>query len=200
LTTREIREPKQQRSIEKKNKIIKAGLELFSEKGYHNTNTAQIAKRAGVSTGIVYNYFADKKDIFIAVLDYLSTAITDTALSGLHLIEPDFQLDDAVQKVIDTVLDMHLSSNQAHEEIVAMSHLDPDVKDYIKKYEENLVEMLAKLLELHGYHISHPHEKLHVVYDMVENYCHAVLYHKHDCVDSSIMKDIIVKAIVNILK
>ena len=56
----EIREPIQKRSIEKKEKIIKSGFELICEKGYYNTNTAEIAKAAGVSTGIVYQYFKDK--------------------------------------------------------------------------------------------------------------------------------------------
>ena len=41
----EVREPKQERSIEKKNKIVQAGYELFSQVGYYNTNTAQIAKK-----------------------------------------------------------------------------------------------------------------------------------------------------------
>ena len=61
----EIREPIKTTSIEKKQKIIDAGLKLFSEKGYYKTNTAKIAKAAGVSTGIVYQYFNDKKDILI---------------------------------------------------------------------------------------------------------------------------------------
>ena len=43
-----IREPRQKRSIEKKNKIIKAGIELILENGYHSTTTADIAKKAGV--------------------------------------------------------------------------------------------------------------------------------------------------------
>ena len=60
-----IREPVQKRSIEKKEKIIESGFELICEKGYYNTNTAEIAKAAGVSTGIVYNYFKDKHDILI---------------------------------------------------------------------------------------------------------------------------------------
>ena len=64
-----IRQPRQERSIEKKNKIINAGYELFSEVGYYGTNTAEIAKRAGVSTGIVYGYFQDKRDILISVLE-----------------------------------------------------------------------------------------------------------------------------------
>ena len=43
-----VREPRQERSIEKKNRIIDAGYELFSEVGYYGTNTAEIAKKAGV--------------------------------------------------------------------------------------------------------------------------------------------------------
>ena len=65
MTENVIREPIQKRSIEKKEKIIQAGFELICQKGYYNTNTAEIAKAAGVSTGIVYSYFKDKHDILI---------------------------------------------------------------------------------------------------------------------------------------
>ena len=58
----EIRMPTQKRSIEKRNIIIEKGFELMCEEGYYNTNTTQIAKYAGVSTGIIYKYFNDKKD------------------------------------------------------------------------------------------------------------------------------------------
>lgn len=67
--SQEVREPQQQRSIDKKNRIIEAGYELFAKVGYFNTNTSEIAKKAGVSTGIVYGYFHDKRDILIEVLD-----------------------------------------------------------------------------------------------------------------------------------
>ena len=50
----QVREPQQERSIEKKNKIISAAYEVFAEVGYYGANTTDIAKRAGVSTGIVY--------------------------------------------------------------------------------------------------------------------------------------------------
>lgn len=72
-----VREPQQERSIEKKNRIISAGYELFSELGYYNTNTAMIAKRAGVSTGIVYGYFRDKKDILREVTALYMQRITN---------------------------------------------------------------------------------------------------------------------------
>lgn len=66
MSKSEIRVPTQKRSIEKKENIIKAGFELICEEGYYNTNTAKIAKKAGVSTGIVYQYFNDKHDIFVS--------------------------------------------------------------------------------------------------------------------------------------
>ena len=36
-------------------------------KGYYNISTPDIAKEANVSTGIIYQYFNDKKDIFIEI-------------------------------------------------------------------------------------------------------------------------------------
>ena len=63
-----IRKPKQLRAIAKKEKIIASGFELICQNGYYNTNTAEIAKKAGVSTGIIYQYFEDKYDIFMNAL------------------------------------------------------------------------------------------------------------------------------------
>ena len=66
----DIFEPKQKRSIEKKNQIIETGIELMIEKGYHHTTTDDIAAAAGVSTGIIYRYFRDKHEILIAGLKF----------------------------------------------------------------------------------------------------------------------------------
>ena len=54
-----IRTPQQKRSIDKKNRIIEAGYELFARDGYFNTNTAQIAKHAGAGTSVPISGFAN---------------------------------------------------------------------------------------------------------------------------------------------
>ena len=46
MSIAEIREPIQKRSIEKKEKIIKAGFELICMQGYYNTNTARNSKKS----------------------------------------------------------------------------------------------------------------------------------------------------------
>ena len=73
-----IRQPQQERSTEKKNRIIQASYEVFSEVGYFGANTSEIARRAGVSTGIVYSYFTDKRDLLLYVLKIYLDMVTST--------------------------------------------------------------------------------------------------------------------------
>ena len=61
MSSDSVRIPQQKRSAQKKQAIIQAGYTLFCQQGYYQTNTAQIARAAGVSVGIVYSYFHDKR-------------------------------------------------------------------------------------------------------------------------------------------
>ena len=70
-----IKQDKENKGFEKKEKIINAGFDLICQKGYYNTNTAEIAKSAGVSTGIIYQYFKDKHDILIAGVEKYASDI-----------------------------------------------------------------------------------------------------------------------------
>ena len=48
--------------------IKEAALELFAHNGYHSTSINQIAKAAGVSKGLMYNYFAGKEDLLNSII------------------------------------------------------------------------------------------------------------------------------------
>lgn len=51
-----------------KQSIIDAGLKLFAQRGFHGTSIADIAKEAGVSKGLAYNYFKSKSELAEAIL------------------------------------------------------------------------------------------------------------------------------------
>lgn len=54
----------QEISQDKKTALLKAALDLFSEKGVHNTPMSQIAERAKIGVGTIYRYFSSK-DVLI---------------------------------------------------------------------------------------------------------------------------------------
>ena len=196
----EIREPIQKRSIEKKEKIIESGFELICEKGYYNTNTAEIAKNAGVSTGIVYQYFKDKHDILIEALKKYADNIF---YPMLNIPTKDFDknnLDKILRKMIDSFVQNHKLSKSAHEEIMAMAHLDKDVAFYFHKREMEMTEKIYKLLVNNGFDSKNLMEKSHICIGLIDNLCHEIVYHKHERLDYNIMTNICIGMIIDIFK
>jgi TetR/AcrR family transcriptional regulator len=53
--------------FDKKERILKAAAGIFAETGFAGTDVAQIAARAGVAKGSLYNYFESKEDLYLYV-------------------------------------------------------------------------------------------------------------------------------------
>ena len=53
----------------KKNLIKEVGLELFSKEGFHSTSIRMIAKKAGISKGLMYNYYGSKDELLIEIIN-----------------------------------------------------------------------------------------------------------------------------------
>ena len=57
----------QQLKEEVLDRICKAAVVAFAERGYEETRLTDVAREAGVSTGNIYRYFADKEALFLTV-------------------------------------------------------------------------------------------------------------------------------------
>ncbi len=197
----ETRIPTQKRSIEKRNKIIEKGFELMCEKGYFNISTPDIAESAEVSTGIIYQYFNDKKDIFIEGVKNYSNTIMFPMLT-IHetdKVKID-NLEKLLKNMIDSFIKNHTISKKAHEELMAMSHLDEDVANIFKESEFELTNKLLKILEYNNIQIENPTEKIHIIIGIVENLCHEIVYHKHKKINYEIMENEVINLIMILLK
>lgn len=58
----------------RREQIIQAAAWLFASKGFHRTTTRDIAEAAEVSEGTLYNYFENKDDLLIGIMDMLTAA------------------------------------------------------------------------------------------------------------------------------
>ena len=196
----DIRNPKQKRAIEKKEKIIAIGFNLICKKGYHNVNTAEIAKEAGVSTGIVYQYFKDKYDIFIAGLEKYGDDIFFPMLKIKSETLDVKNIRNDIKKMINDYIKEHKVSKTAHEEITAMIHSNDDVAKYFYKRELDMTEYIKYLLIKNNFKDNNLNEKVHIMIGMIDNLCHEVIYHKHKNMNYEKMTDIVIENIINLFK
>lgn len=200
MGNQEIRTPQQQRSIEKRNRIIEAGYLLFCEKGYRNTNTAEIAKKAGVSTGIIYSYFKDKKDIFLCIAQDYSNQIFGKLFEALQDIQQPFDLPVLIKNIIHVLIDAHTMSKSMHQEMAALSYTEPELEELMDETNEQLVLSIMQLFDQYGIHPSNSKEKIHMIIDLVESLCHKIIYNKHNDLNYDVMIDTAVELIIAMLR
>ncbi|HEX5415216.1 MAG TPA: TetR/AcrR family transcriptional regulator [Chloroflexota bacterium] len=52
----------------RREQLLKVARDLFAERGYRGTSVRDIARAVGVNEGLLYHYFANKSELFAAVL------------------------------------------------------------------------------------------------------------------------------------
>ena len=67
----------------RRDQVLEAATKVFAEKGFHKATIKQIAGEAGVADGTIYNYFADKTDLLLGLLD----RINETNQRQGHFVE-----------------------------------------------------------------------------------------------------------------
>ena len=65
----------------RREQIMTATRQLIAEQGYERTTTAQIARRAGISEGTIYNYFSSKGAIVKALAEQAQRTTMERAFS-----------------------------------------------------------------------------------------------------------------------
>ena len=61
---------------DKRPRLVTAATAVFAEKGYASTRVADIAERAGVGKGTVYEYFSSKEELLFAVFESINADIS----------------------------------------------------------------------------------------------------------------------------
>ncbi len=90
----------------RRGQIVAAAVELFSEQGFYRTTIQEVARKAGVSTGLIYQYVHDKDDVLLlallSVLDSYKREIPAALVGLTDPIERCWAAVDAYCRVIDS--------------------------------------------------------------------------------------------------
>ncbi len=74
---------------EKQERIINAASKEFSQKGYDNASTNEIVKEAGISKGLLFHYFNNKKGLYLFLYDYLQEMFMNKIYEKINWNEKD---------------------------------------------------------------------------------------------------------------
>jgi len=130
-------------------KILDAALELFATNGYKNTSISEIAKKAEISKGLMYNYFESKQALLRAII---SKAVNDGNDLIRHAMEdyaaPILELEHLVLDTFEHVKNnfqyWKLLTSLAHQQDILASV--QDLMEEQKKWGiEKGVELFTKL-------------------------------------------------------
>ena len=193
------RVPTQKRSIEKRQKIVKAGFDLFCEKGYYKTNTAEIAKYAGVSTGALYSYFEDKRQIFIEAFQQHLDAISSELLQQLISLPEVLELSTFIEKWIEGYINLYAKSNHALVQLRLVIVDDKEINHHFSALENTYFSNIADILKTRGIICADLFEKVYISRILIDSLRQEKTSFSHNGLDFEIIKKQVKQSIFQML-
>jgi TetR/AcrR family fatty acid metabolism transcriptional regulator len=87
----------------KRQRIMRAAIEVFARNGYFAARMTDVAQAAEVADGTLYLYFEGKEDLLISIFDDIFTRFTDRVRNEIELVS------DPIEK-LRTVVRLHLEA------------------------------------------------------------------------------------------
>ncbi len=125
--------------------IEKIALELFAIKGYHATSISQIAEKAGISKGLLYNYFENKEQLLNSVIMKVYHELMQIVQMSENL-SAEKQIEQLIIQTIN-----HLKENITFWRLYLFLVHQPDVQRNLtklyKKMRNDYLEYVVKLFK-----------------------------------------------------
>ncbi|MFL5812266.1 MAG: TetR/AcrR family transcriptional regulator [Bdellovibrionia bacterium] len=106
------------------NKLMQAGLEVFSECGFNGTTTRMISQRSGVNESLIIRYFNSKSGLFLAI-------ILDTIRRFMEEVR-SYPIGETVEQEIENYLSFKYRASLANPGftrlIVSQLAIDPEIR------------------------------------------------------------------------
>lgn len=133
-----------------KETIKQTAMELFAHQGYHSTSISKIAEEAGISKGLMYNYFEGKEAL-------LREIIMEAINVGSHLLEQCLTMSDDPYEQLEILTNNSIQwvkSNKHYWKLLTSLAFQPDVQQtmlpIMREYEMGAIQKTLPLFEKLG--------------------------------------------------
>lgn len=161
---------------EKKARILTAAIEVFAKNDYKRASTDEIASKAGISKGLLFYYFKNKKALYLYLAEHLKRMIE------AHLQKEVLEGIDDFFELLDYGMEQKVGLMEKMPWLLDFSvrmyyNTDKEVCTSVQKY---IVGMTSQLYELYFAHINtakfregvDPQQVLRMLIFLVDGYLH----------------------------
>lgn len=128
-------------------RILDAATTLFREQGYDSARIEDIAERAEVSVGTLYNYYQNKGDILVATV---AMEVTEVLEGGARILaNPPLNVAEALRTLVEHYYDhsLYYLSKEMWRTAMAISIQQPDMP-LSRRYTELDGQLSAQVIQL----------------------------------------------------
>jgi AcrR family transcriptional regulator len=87
----------------RRGQIMNAALELFAREGYANCSIAQLAAHAGISKGLMYNYFESKEALLVSLIEDGLSEFNDNFNPGQEVVLKPDELAGFIKSIFSNI-------------------------------------------------------------------------------------------------
>jgi AcrR family transcriptional regulator len=111
---------RRQRRIDRRRaEIMAASARMFAERGYANTTTREIAEAADMAEGTLYNYFANKRELLLAIAQETEAPMETAVMATEHIRDRE-----SVVAMVELALDFQESQVHFWRSLLAEAWVD----------------------------------------------------------------------------
>lgn len=127
-----------------KDLILSAALEIFADKGYHDTTVDDIAKRAGLAKGSIYRYFSSKEALFNELLESRIENLDSSIRDIIQKHEDD--ITQTIARCVETYL-AFFENNRGIYQLLFREKSAAERQQYLKRAFKRLLPVRKKIFE-----------------------------------------------------
>lgn len=139
--------------------ILDSAFELFAKQGFHSTSITQIATKAGVAKGLIYNYFEKKEDLMYAII-YRGLTQTEAFMEDIMNASPG---KARIRVMLDIAFRM-LVQEYDYQKLMTSIGLQlsqfPDLEEIVTAKHKSMTPILAQELTASGHTAPLKHARL----------------------------------------
>jgi AcrR family transcriptional regulator len=104
---------REERKAQNRAKLLQAARKVFAEKGYGAATARDIVRETDLATGTFYNYFKDKQDVFMALLDQMGEQ--GRAIARAQRLGPGSTVEERVYNAFRAYFEWAVAENDTFE-------------------------------------------------------------------------------------